>query len=144
MLLYADTDDLTAYPGVPSPLPDDAEQLLRVASRQVRHATRFALYDTDADGYPSNEDLRGVFREATVAQVAMWLHLGITPTSGVQSLGSRVASKAAGGRSITYREDSAELTAKRAAVAEQITPGTEAALILSDSGLLSWGPWAAG
>jgi hypothetical protein len=77
VLVYATRDDLIAY--VPAdvqprvPTDPEATRLLTSASKEVLRATKTAIYDTDADGYPADATIRQAFRDATCAQAEWWL-----------------------------------------------------------------------
>jgi hypothetical protein len=68
--VYATTQEYEAFTGQPA--PSNITRLLARASRLVSAATRAALYDVDASGYPSDTDIRAAFRDATSAQAAEW------------------------------------------------------------------------
>ncbi|MFH9013969.1 hypothetical protein ACH4C6_21640 [Streptomyces sp. NPDC017943] len=68
--VYATTAEYEAYTGTEAPA--GAARLLARASRLVSAATKAAVYDTDPAGFPSDEDVREAFRDATCAQVEVW------------------------------------------------------------------------
>lgn len=45
---------------------------LRAASVEVEKITRLAVYDTDDDGFPTDQDIADAFTEATCAVVEHW------------------------------------------------------------------------
>jgi len=132
MRLYADTDDLTAWMS-PTAVPADAAGLLRSASGLVRSSTKTALYDTDADGYPTDPVLVTAFMEATCAQAKFWADHKINPSLGAAGVAPLAASKSIGGASIQYSTyvSTAEARANAAGVL-----GPDAWYILADAGLL--------
>ncbi|MFP8960033.1 hypothetical protein ACLIYP_05590 [Streptomyces nanhaiensis] len=66
--VYATTAELEAFTGEPAPA--GAERLLARASRLVDRAMRSAVYETDASGYPSDDEVLAGFRDAVCAHVA--------------------------------------------------------------------------
>ncbi|MET9510760.1 hypothetical protein ABZX62_20260 [Streptomyces flavidovirens] len=68
--VFATVAELETYTGTTAPA--NAARLLARASRLVSAATKAALYDVDASGYPSDTDVRDAFRDATCAQVDVW------------------------------------------------------------------------
>ena len=84
--------------------PENITTQIRIASSLVDDATLTAFYSVDADGVPTNDDIRARFKAAVVAQVGYWAELGINPALGVAGISSeRVAtSKSIGGASISY------------------------------------------
>ncbi|MFF9284865.1 head-tail connector protein [Streptomyces griseosporeus] len=65
--VYATPADLAAWTGQPA--PPDAERLLGRASEDIDRALLTAVYDTGADGMPTETDVRDALRDATCAQV---------------------------------------------------------------------------
>jgi hypothetical protein len=76
--VYATRADLVAYApaGFTVPTDPEATRLLTSASKLIRRATKTAIYDVDAQGYPSDVDIRAAFRDATCAQALWWLDTG--------------------------------------------------------------------
>ncbi|WP_027945961.1 hypothetical protein [Amycolatopsis taiwanensis] len=76
-LVYATRDELVEYApaDVKTRIPNDPEatRLLTSASAEVLSATKTAIYDADAEGYPSDTTVRQAFRNATCAQAVWWL-----------------------------------------------------------------------
>ena len=72
-LVYATQAELSAYApaGVTVPGEPEATRLLTAASKEIRRATKTAIYDVDEDGYPTDTAIRQAFRDATCAQ-AIW------------------------------------------------------------------------
>lgn len=73
MRVYATAADFTAvaeddWDGDPEAL----SKRLRAASVEVEKLTRRARYDTDADGFPTDQDIADAFTEATCAIVEYW------------------------------------------------------------------------
>lgn len=97
MPVYATPDDLT------NP-PDNAVSQLRLASSLVDDATLTAFYRTDADGMPIDEDIRDLFKAATIAQVEYWASLNIDPAEGASGITEkgRASTKQIGSASISY------------------------------------------
>jgi len=119
VLVYAEASDLAEAPWSLDPAPDNADRLIARASQLVRAATRSAIYDVDAAGKPSDEDVLAGFRDAVCAQVATWVSSDIDPTLVATS--SRVeASKSLGPRSVTYA-DAAQTAEQRARAASGLT-----------------------
>ncbi|RSD22005.1 hypothetical protein [Amycolatopsis eburnea] len=80
VLVYATRDELVAYApaNLKARVPDEPEatRLLTSASQVIRRATKTAIYDTDAQNYPSDVDIRQAFRDATCAQALWWTETG--------------------------------------------------------------------
>lgn len=141
MLLYAAQEDIVGVwdrtrelPG-----PDQLDGALRAASRRVRHATRAARYDVGTSGLPTDPDVVEAFRDATVAQCLLWLTNGIEPSGVLQQPAQKVASKAIGGRSVTFTTDDPTIAAARLQAAKDLCD--DAVLILRDAGLVGQ-PWS--
>ena len=78
-LVYATLGDLAAKKPEDVTLSSSNTELTRQlesASREIRRATKTAIYDTDTDGYPTDTDVREAFRLATCAQVYWWAETG--------------------------------------------------------------------
>ena len=97
MPVYATPDDLTDP-------PENALSQLRLASALVDDATMTAFYSVDAEGVPTNSDIRSRFKAAVIAQVGYWAELGINPALGVAGIASEkvATSKSIGSASISY------------------------------------------
>lgn len=67
MRQYADSTALAAYPGGDTVPAEDAEALLRTASRAVDKLLTGILYDTDSDGLPTDTDVAQALEDATCA-----------------------------------------------------------------------------
>lgn len=138
MLTYATDLDCMSSPWMLDDT-DDLERLIAVASGMVRSATRSARYAVDSAGKPSEDDIIDAFRDATCAQVATWVRAEIDPATECLSDDSgRVASKAMGGRSVSYSATSGAVQAGRQAVAQGLCP--EAWTILANAGLVGQQP----
>lgn len=98
MLVYAAPEDM------PGPPPENADEVLLLASGLVYEATVTAFYRTDSSGMPSDPYVRSLFKKATVAQAQHWASLDIDPTQG--SIGAtsekRISTKAIGSASVSY------------------------------------------
>ena len=107
MPVYAAPEDFTDP-------PENIESQICLASALVEDATLTAFYSVDADGVPTNEDIRARFKAAVVAQVGFWAELGINPVLGVTGIESeRVASsKSIGSASITLESSERSSLAK--------------------------------
>lgn len=125
--VFATVAEYEAYTGATAPA--NAGRLLARASRLVSAATRAALYDTDPAGYPSDEDVREGFRDATCAQVEVWAKRDAAASGDVSDpAASPWTSVSAGGLSFS-RQSAPVATADDTA----LTP--EAAEILAELGL---------
>lgn len=89
---YATPDDVVAFDSTLI-LPANVDRWLSIASDWVADATRLALYDVDALGYPTGPVAIGAFRDAVCAQVAAWIENGVDPTKPTQAADLVVASK---------------------------------------------------
>lgn len=65
--VYATPDQLAAYTGAPAPA--DAVRLLTRASEDIDDALSCALYDTDAQGMPTDPEVIQALADATCAVV---------------------------------------------------------------------------
>lgn len=111
VLVYAEASDLAEAPWSLDPAPDNADRLIARASQLVRAATRSAVYDVDAAGKPSDEDVLAGFRDAVCAQVAVWVAADIDPSQAGSGQGGVVAAKGMGPRNVqyaTYERDAAQ------------------------------------
>lgn len=141
--VYATAEDLAAAPWS-TPTTAGVDRLLATASRLVRRATMTAIYHTDADHLPTDEDLREAMRQATCAQVATWLAVKVDPLAGgAQASAVLTASKSLGSGSISYDTSAAGSVNAAQAKADAATSlGMDAYLILSEAGLVSSRPGA--
>lgn len=131
MPTYAVPADLRTPWGVEA---DDASaaSLIDRASTIVRSLTLTAVYDTDDNGDPTDQVVRGALRDATCAQVAWFEETGDTGSGAAgrfnsMSLGS--ASLSGGGTGSGTNTDAATAA---------ISP--EAVRILANAGLIRQGP----
>lgn len=87
MRVYATPTDFDTFEGGFEGDDPALEKQLRAASIEVEGLTRLAVYSTDDDGYPTDQDIADAFAEATCAIVAHW---GITedPTGAEATLGA--------------------------------------------------------
>lgn len=149
MRMYATVEDLEAgawidqpTPGGPSPL-----RLLRNASTRVAVAVERDIYETDADGFPTDPVLREAMRDATCALVSRWVSDGVAPDAGVAALIERfkaapiVSSQSVNGGSVSLSvqhladAQKALLDAAGSAAGEQALLTDEAYRILRAAGL---------
>lgn len=96
-LVYATPDDLNDP-------PENADAMLLIASLIVRRHTVTTFYRTDSMGMPRDEDVRALFRAATVAQVEFWVAHDIDPVRGAIGVteGKMVSTKSIGSASVSY------------------------------------------
>lgn len=146
MRTYATLDELEVFPGISIPEDKTSEQLeglLQQASILVRQATVSARYEVDSAGKPSEDAIKEAFRDATCAQVKVWIDADIWNPSAVALTQPKrsLTSLSMGGRSEGYSGDSAEVTAARVGVASSLH--TLALMILESEGLTNQQPlWA--
>lgn len=67
MRVYADSETLAAYPGGETIPETSRPTLLRLASRVVDQLLIGHIYDTDAEGYPTDPDHRQALADACCA-----------------------------------------------------------------------------
>ncbi|MFB9687702.1 hypothetical protein [Amycolatopsis plumensis] len=76
-LVYATRTQLVDYApaNLKTRVPDEPEatRLLTSASKDIRRATKTAIYATDVDGYPTDTAVRTAFQNATCAQALWWV-----------------------------------------------------------------------
>lgn len=128
MNTYATSADLDLWlSGLDLEAPDDAEGMLRTATVMVARAANRNPY-TDVLTVPDAV----VLKDATTAQVASWVSLGITPSAaGLES--APVKSTKIGTADVTY--DTTGQADKRETVATELAP--EAMQILIAGGLFA-------
>lgn len=134
--IYATANDLRVYLGsaaLPAVVPD-ADAYIARASRDVRNATRAAVYRTDANRMPTLDVVRDAMHDATVIQAAALFTSGwqrqTTPTVARPT----VASKSLGGASVSYVKSAAQTRAEALAAGDL---DGYAVQVLEDAGLLS-------
>lgn len=76
-LVYATRTQLVDYApaNLKTRVPDEPEatRMLTSASKDIRRATKTAIYETDTDGYPTDTAIRQAFQDATCAQALWWI-----------------------------------------------------------------------
>lgn len=77
--VYANSADYDNSPYGKAAVTADIEDRLAIASRDIDWLVMTAVYDTDEDGAPTDEDVAETLRDATIAQ-ASW---GIDPSAGL-------------------------------------------------------------
>lgn len=118
MLIYATDADLTDgdVPWLPS-TPANSGSLLRSASLLVAESTAGSLYCADDTGLPTDSIVLDAFTQATCAQVAQWVALGMDPLNLGLDASAPVRTKALDGASIGY--DTSVTTSAQALAARQ-------------------------
>lgn len=128
-LVYATLGDLAGNKPEDVTLSSSDTELTRQldsASREIRRATKTAIYTTDVDGYPTDTKIRETFRLATCAQVYWWAETG--DEQGVQaqftslSIGSVSMSRGGGSAGGSGSQERLAPTAATI-LADGITPG---------------------
>lgn len=116
---YATVDEFRAYIGNVNPDCQPSQAALRRASRVIDRMLIGAFYDTDAEGYPTDEGYRDAVREATCHLVAFWHEIGDGEGFGAVA---PVASESLLGASVTYAtgNDSRLAGTPRASVADPL------------------------
>lgn len=139
MLKFATALDLARFihgdTATAAQAPDGAEMLLRHASMTIRRATRNALYDIDADGYPTDSEVSAAFRDATCAQAWAASELKVNPATGSAGVTAEVTTKSLGSASVSYSVNNMA-AAYRDGVANGRYLSPMAYGILSDAGLI--------
>lgn len=139
MIVHATTDDLAAEPWLFD--PPNAAQLLRAASSLIDRETVTAVYGVNSDtGRARDQRILDALRDATCAQAATWVALGVDPLKGGADPSAAVRRKSLGSGTIEY--DTATVAAARTQAADSLAP--EAAQILASAGLLTPRVWAHG
>ena len=100
MLILATADELATW--MDSPAPDNASVLLREASGLVSDACKCDIYDTQANGKPSDPDLVEAMMEATCAQAEAWAAADMDPTKGPGGQAPRLTTSAQDGSSLSF------------------------------------------
>lgn len=139
-LVYATLGDLAAKKPEDVTLSSSNAELTRLlesASREIRRATKTAIYATDDDGYPTDTKIRETFRLATCAQVYWWAETGdeqgVDGQFSSASIGSVSLSRGSGGGAAGG--NGGRLAPAAATIlADGVTPG-------SIVGAYSWEGW---
>lgn len=133
-LVYATRAELVAYApaGVTVPADPEATRLLTSASKEIRRATKCAIYATDTDGYPTDTAIRQAFRDATCAQAVWWIQnpgeeTGTSDQYESVSIGSVTLSKRQGATGSASNPRLAEQAATELANVG-LTPGSVVAI----------------
>lgn len=135
--VYANTAELAKF--LEEAPPAQPRRKLRHASSIVERHTKCAIYDTDANGFPTKAEVIAAFRDATCAQVGWWGETGDEFGTGGQWDSVKIGSVALSGRRSSVSSGGEE----------ELAP--EATTILGNAGLLpgtvsqyqSWeGSWA--
>ena len=132
---YATPAELAAFL-TPDPAPADAVagRLLDRASRDVRRATKTAVYLVDATGLPTDPDVLAALKEATLEHAA-W-RIGRGEEDGIPSGGGAVTSATIVGVNVTQATG-----AGSGAIPETVNGvAYQAWLVLEDAGLTGHGP----
>lgn len=137
---YAQPADLAEYTG--SAAPSNAVALLRSATNLVLDATNQAYYAVDlTTGLPTDPQILGALKQATLIQAAAWAAIGYDPLAGGVITTSVVQSSKAGGASDTFAD--AQLAAQaRADAVRDLVP--DAVRVLRLNNLLIPNPWVFG
>lgn len=135
MRSYATDTDLSDWMA-PEPVPANAAGLLRSATNLIRRETRLARYNT-AGGQPTDALIRDAFRDATCEQARWWAANDIDPDAPTltEASGRVATSKTINGASVSY-DTSAAATVRQAREDARNSLAPQAALILSNEGLL--------
>jgi hypothetical protein len=89
MRVYATTADLVEYAG-PDVVGEDSPRLLARASELVDSLLVAAVYETDPDGMPVDEQVRDALQRATCALVEWWDETGDPTGAGGQYIESQI------------------------------------------------------
>lgn len=139
MLVYATVDDLDDWI---TPIPTNADALLRSASLRVREATKTARYTVDGTGLATDATVLQAFKDATCAHAAALATAKVDPAGGgVLTKASTAAAKSVGSASVSYA-DAASAAAAKASLHTSLCP--DAVTILQQAGLLSGEVWVIG
>lgn len=136
--VYATADDLRSYVGSeesPATIAN-ADDLLNQASRDVRRATRAAVYAVDADSMPTPGPIADALHDATVLQAAALHSIGWARATEATKARPNVVSKSMGGVSVTYERSSGQQRADALAGGDL---DADALQVLEDAGLLVTG-----
>ncbi|WP_017972522.1 hypothetical protein [Actinopolyspora halophila] len=122
--VYATPDELTTELGLAA-APDNADYLLKHASRLVDGLLVGAVYKIDEQQMPTNTAVRDALREATLAQAAYW-HYNGTPAEG----GSRWGNVSIGSVSLSNGESPTHAESDGQTVAPSVLTGLHVAGLL--------------
>lgn len=143
-LVYATSADFTTWTGNGSP-PTNITSLLRSASLLVTEETVTAYYTVDDTGIPTDATVLQAFTDATCAQAAVWVGLGIDPNLAGLDRAAPIKSSKIGTANVerdTSIVSSAAALASAQAVIEDLC--TDAQRILRQAGLLNTRVWTYG
>lgn len=140
MPAYATVDDLAAW--IDGDLPDNAKAVLRSAAYAVREATSTAYYPADkVTGLPTDASTLAAFRDATCAQAAAIIQLGIDPLMGGSTDPQVESAVGIGSAHVQYADAALAVQAR-----QQVLNGLcqEAARILRQSNIVLGVTWVVG
>lgn len=128
----ADTETLEALAGAGEVT---LQQLIDHTARLIRWVTRFAFYDTDERGAPTDPDQAQAMQTATIMHVQQLLVSGVAQDvlTGGLTAEPRLTSTSENGASLSFEHDSAEFALARLR-SGQLLPMAE--WVLRDAGLL--------
>lgn len=137
---YAQPADLAEY--IRSAAPANAKALLSSATMLVLEATNQAYYAVDTTtGLPTDAQILGALKQATLVQAAAWNAMGYDPLAGGVPTTRVVQSSKAGGTSDTFADAAAAAAAATDAV-RNLVP--DAVRVLRLNNLLIPNPWVFG
>ena len=100
MRIYATREQVAEQWGIE---PEKVNPMfLTIASLMVERFTRLDRYDVDADGYPTEPDVKETFQLAVGAQVAFWVEAGLNPVAGASGQTPQITSQSVPGGSVSY------------------------------------------
>lgn len=144
MLVYAKPLDYLAWTGSEDS-PTNIVGLLRSASLLVTEETITAFYDVDDTGLPTDTSVLQAFSDATCAQAALWVTLGVDPNLNGVDISTPVKSSKIGTAEIQYDTQLVSSPAALASVQAVISGLCEdAQRILRQAGLLGTRVWTYG
>ncbi|MBY4571247.1 hypothetical protein ACN95_14600 [Gordonia sihwensis] len=120
VLIYATAADIETWLGETPDADKPIARMLRQASIMVGRACRNDLYDVDSAGKPTDPDLLEAMRDATCAQVEVWLSLGIDPAGGLAAMEPQITSTSVDGGSVSY--DAGTSVRAKIRAAEALSP----------------------
>ena len=128
MRSYASASDWVDSPVTDGPVPSDVAKLLARASLAVDELLLTAVYDTDAEGYPTEPTIVEALRDATLAQASYWTETGDSTGAGDGGGSMSIGSVSLGGSRMPVTSKLERDLTRRAPLAEQI---------LNNAGLIS-------